>query len=57
VKAVVTLSSLVAQMGATSESARALDKPPAPFDRLQLAYKVSKTALNQGALRVSLRQP
>ena len=47
-KAVVTLSSLVAQMGRISESARALDKPSEPFDSLQLAYKVSKTALTQG---------
>ena len=50
VKAVVTLTSLAAQLGGTSESARALDKPTTAFDKLQLAYKVSKAALNQGAL-------
>ena len=50
VKAVVTLSSSVAQIGRVSESARALDAPLGPFDRFQFAYKVSKTALNQGAV-------
>jgi len=50
VKAVVTLSSLAGQMGPSSESARALDKPAEAFDRMQLAYKVSKSALNQGML-------
>ena len=49
VKAVVTLSSSVAQMGRVSEAARALHQPLAPFDRFQFAYKVSKTGLNQGA--------
>ena len=49
-KAVVTLSSLAGQMGPSSDSARALDKPAEAFDRMQLAYKVSKAALNQGAL-------
>ena len=48
-KAVVTLSSSVAQMGRVSEAARALDTPLAPFDQFQFAYKVSKTGLNQGA--------
>ena len=49
VKAIVTMSSSVAQMGRVSESARALDTPLAPFDKFQFAYKVSKSALNQGA--------
>ena len=52
VKAVVTLSSSVAQVGRVSEAARALDAPLGPFDRVQFAYKVSKTALNAGALAV-----
>ena len=47
-KAVVTLSSAAAQMSLDSEAARDLDKQ-GPFDKLQFAYKVSKTALNQGA--------
>jgi len=50
VKAVVTISSSVAQMGRVSAVARALDAPLTPFDRFQFAYKVSKTGLNQGAL-------
>ena len=50
VKAVVTLSSSVAQMGRVSAAARALDTPLGAFDRFQFAYKVSKTGLNQGAL-------
>ena len=49
VKAVVTLSSSVAQMGRVSEAARALDTPLGLFDKFQFAYKVSKSALNQGA--------
>ena len=49
-KAVLTLSSLAGQMGPSSEAAHALDKPAEAFDRMQLAYKVSKAALNQGAL-------
>ncbi len=48
-KAVVTISSLAGAMGAASESARALDKPAGALDNAVLAYKVSKTALNQGA--------
>ena len=48
VKAVVTISSLAGEMGPTSESARALDKPAGPLDNAVLAYKISKTALNQG---------
>ena len=49
VKAVVTLTSSLGQMGRVSESARALDTPLGPFDTFQFAYKVSKAALNQGA--------
>ena len=49
VKAVVTLSSSVAQMDRVSAAARALDAPLGPFDKFQFAYKVSKTGLNQGA--------
>ena len=49
VKAVVTLTSSLGQMGRVSESARALDTPLSPFDTFQFAYKVSKAALNQGA--------
>ena len=47
-KAVVTISSLAGEMGPTSESARALDKPLGPLDNAVFAYKVSKTALNAG---------
>ena len=53
-KAVVTLSSMAAQMGYVSEAARALDTPNGPFDKFQFAYKVSKTALNQGVCPVRL---
>ena len=49
VKAVMTISSLAGVMSASSESARALDKAAGPLDNAVLAYKVSKTALNQGA--------
>jgi hypothetical protein len=49
VKAVVTLTSSLGQMGRVSESARALDTPNSIFDKFQFAYKVSKAALNQGA--------
>jgi hypothetical protein len=38
-------------MGHVSDAARVLDMPQGPFDKLQFAYKVSKTALNQGACR------
>ena len=48
VKAVVTLTSSLGQMGRVSESARALDTPLGIFDKFQFAYKVSKSALNQG---------
>jgi len=49
VKAVVTISSSVAQMDRVSKAARELDSPLGPFDKFQFAYKVSKTGLNQGA--------
>ncbi len=48
-KAVVTISSSVAQMDRVSKAARELDAPLGPFDKFQFAYKVSKTGLNQGA--------
>ena len=48
VKAVITLSSSAAQMSLDSKAARAIDAPAGPFDKLQMAYKVSKAALNQG---------
>ena len=41
-------------MGADSESARKADAPVTPFDKLQFAYRVSKTALNQGALTATV---
>ena len=56
-KAVVTLSSHAAQMGPGSAVARQLDVPVTPFDKLQFPLKVSKTALNQGALLLTPQCP
>ena len=47
----MTLSSSMAQLDRLAVDARAPDKPLGPFDTAQFAYKVSKTGLNQGALR------
>ena len=51
----MTLSSSMAQLERLAVDARLPAKPLGPFDTAQFAYKVSKTALNQGALRLGHR--